>query len=357
MSEVDSVELDSMGNVIDTLLKELSEASGISGDESAVADIVRRELVGVVDSVEIDTMGNVIATKKGHGKSILIDAHMDEIGLVVKAIDDKGFITFATVGGFYTPSLLNQKVDISTTGGYIRGVVGSKAPHVMKKAERDAPIEDDKLFIDIGATTREEVTELGIEPGTSVTIHSDFEHLIGDKVSGKALDDRAGVAALIEVMKKVQTTSTVYAVFSCQEEVGLRGARTAAFAKNPDVCIVLDTTIPTDDPSMTPKDGNIALGKGPVVTIMDGATLVPKRMLEYISKKAEETGIKIQKEVSASGGCTNAAIIHMLREGILTGMVSIPVRYLHSPVETMSMADYQDTIDLVTRITEDIDEL
>jgi putative aminopeptidase FrvX len=338
------------------LLKELSEASGISGDESEVAAIVRRELAGVVDSIEIDAMGNLIATKCGSDKSIMLDAHMDEIGLMVKTIDDKGFITFATVGGFYAPSLLNQKVDILTDTGYIRGVIGSKAPHVMKKAERDAPVEEDNLFIDVGASSAQEVCELGIEPGTSITIHSDFEHLLGDKVSGKALDNRAGVAAMIEVMKRIKTSATVYAVASVQEEVGLRGARTAAFKLNPDVCFVLDTTIPCDDPSMSPKDGVIALGKGPAITIMDGATIVPKRMLKYIAKKAEEVDVKIQKELSASGGCTNAAIVHMIRGGIVTGMVSIPVRYLHSPVETMSMADYEDTIELVTRMVEDIEE-
>jgi endoglucanase len=215
----------------------------------------------------------------------------------------------------------------------------------------------DKLFIDIGATSKDEVEMLGIELGTSISIHSTFEHLLGDKVSGKALDDRAGVAAMIEVMKRIKTTATVYGVASVQEEVGMRGARTAAFKLNPDVCFVLDTTIPCDDPSMSPKDGVIALGKGPVITIMDGATIIPKRMLRFIEKKAKETDIKIQKELSANGGCTNAAIVHMIREGVLTGMVSLPVRYLHSPVETMSLADYEDTIELVTRMVDDIEEL
>jgi endoglucanase len=341
----------------ESLLKELSEASGISGDESEIAAIVKRELTGIVDSVEIDMMGNVIATKKGYrGKSIMIDAHMDEIGLMVKAIDDKGFITFETVGGFYAPSLLNQKVDIPTTKGYIRGVIGSKAPHVMERAERDAPIKEDSLFIDIGATTKEEVTELGIEIGTSITIHSDFEHLLGDKVSGKALDNRIGVLIMIEVMKRTKSTYTVYGVASTQEEVGLRGGRTAAFKLNPDMAIVVDTGIPTDDPSMSPKDGNIHLGKGPLVTIMDGGVMIPKRMQKYIAKAASEIGVETQKEISASGGTTNAAIIHMIREGIATGVVAVPTRYLHSPVETASMADVEDAIELVTRLTENMEE-
>jgi putative aminopeptidase FrvX len=339
------------------LLRELSEANGVSGDESAVMAIVRRELTGYADSIEEDGMGNLIATRKGRDKSVMIAAHADEIGLMVKNIDDKGFITFSTIGGFFSQSLLNQKVVIPSNKGDIIGVIGSKAPHVMDKAEQDTVVKTKTMFIDIGAENKEQVTELGIEPGTFMTLQSKFECLIGDKVSGKALDNRIGVLVMIEAMKRTQSPYTVYGVASTQEEVGLRGARTAAFKLNPDVAIVVDTGIPTDHPGMTKEDGDISIGKGPLVTIMDGGVIITKKMLDYTVRKAKVMGISIQKEVSASGGTTDAAIVHMIREGILTGVVAVATRYLHSPVETASMADVEDAIELVTRMTEDLEEV
>lgn len=339
------------------LLRELSELNGVSGDECAIMQVVKRELKPYVDSIELDNMGNLIATRNGHGKSVMIAAHADEIGLMVKGIDDKGFISFSTIGGFFSQSLLNQKVVIPSAKGSIIGVIGSKAPHVMDKAERDAVVETKTMFIDIGASTKQEVLDAGIAPGTFMALHSEFEELLGDKVSGKALDNRIGIVLMIEAMKRTQTPYTVYGVASVQEEVGLRGARTAAFKLNPDMAIVVDTGIPTDHPGMSPVDGDISLGKGPLITIMDGGIIVPKKVLDYTAKKAKEIGIKIQMEVSASGGTTDAAIVHMIREGIPTGVVAVPTRYLHSPVEVASMADIEDAIELVTRMTEDLEEV
>ena len=220
---------------INALLEKLSNANGISGAEGAVAKIIRDEVAPYVDEITTDRMGNLVAIKKGDDFKIMLAAHMDEIGLMVQYIDEKGFIRFVGVGGWYNPVLVSQRVILHGEKGDVPGVLGMKPPHVMEEADRKKPIELANLFIDVGAHSAEEVEAMGITVGTTVTIDRDYQPLAGTVVTGKALDNRVGCAMLIGALKEMETKHTIYAVFTVQEEVGLKGAKTAAFSLNPDV--------------------------------------------------------------------------------------------------------------------------
>mgnify|MGYP002683697697 FL=1 len=199
------------------LLKKLSDAHGLSGFEGNIKSIIRKELEGYVDEISEDRLGNLIAVKKGTGLSVMIASHMDEIGLMVQYIDEKGFIKFVGIGGWFNPTLHTQRVVLHGTKGPVFGVIGSKPPHVMTPEDRKKEIKMEDMFIDIGASSAEEVAELGIEIGTPVTIEQELIHLANNRITGKALDNRVGVLVLIETLKKMKTSMTVYAVFTVQE--------------------------------------------------------------------------------------------------------------------------------------------
>jgi endoglucanase len=250
------------------LLQRLSDAHGISGYEGDVRAIARQELSSYGD-VRVDMPGNLIVTKKGTAPSIMLAAHIDEIGLAVKHIDDNGFLKFVKVGGWFDQTLLNQRVIVHSKNPCF-GVIGSKPPHVMKEDERKKPVEAKDMFVDVGASSADEVADMGIEIGTSISIDQNLVRLKGDRVTGKALDNRAGAALLIEVMKRIgDIKPTVHAVFTVQEEVGLKGARTAAFGLDPDVAIAIDTCIAGDHPGITKDESAMEVGKGAAITVMD----------------------------------------------------------------------------------------
>ena len=231
------------------LLEKLSNASGVSGFEEEVRNLMIRELEGHVDDMQVDNMGNLIAIKEGapDGKKVMLAAHMDEIGLMVRYIDKDGFIKFSKIGGINDQMLLNQEVCIHTPHGAVMGVIGSKPPHRMKAAEKKKVLEYEHMFIDIGAANREEAEEK-VNVGDPITISQEFGELGEELVKGKALDNRVGCAVLIEVMKRARSDATIYAVGTVQEEVGLKGARTSAYRINPDLALALDVTIAGDHP-------------------------------------------------------------------------------------------------------------
>ena len=283
--------------MVKELLKKLSNAHGVSGSEGSVYDIVKKELKGSVDEIREDPMGNLIAVKKGGKFSVMLAAHMDEIGLMVKYIDDKGFIRFVTLGGWYAPTLYNQRVIFHGSKGKVYGVIGGKPPHMMEEEERKKGIKTDDMFVDVGANNADEVWELGIAVGTPVTIDREFAELANGRVTGKAFDNRAGVAMLIKAVKTMKSPHTVYAVFTVQEEVGLKGARTSSYTLDPDCAIATDVTIPGDHPGIEKKDANIEMGKGPVITIVDagGRGLIASRALvTWLSGTAKKNDIPVQ---------------------------------------------------------------
>ena len=338
------------------LLKKLAEAHGVSGREDEIRAIVEAELKQYVDEIKTDRLGNLIATKRGKKPSVMLAAHLDEIGLMVKHIEDEGFMRFSTIGGWFDQTLLNQRVILQVDSGVVYGVVGSKPPHKMKQEERDKMIKCEDMFIDAGARSKEEVAQMGIAIGTPVTIDRHFVELKNGIVTCKAFDNRAGVAIMIEALKRANTEFEVYAVGTVQEEVGLKGARTAAFELDPDVAIAIDTDIAGGHPGIEKKDTTVEIDKGPVITVSDASgrgIITPPSVLKWLKETAAHHKIEYQLSVS-EGGMTDAAIIHLTRSGIPTGIIGVPTRYIHSPVELIGMKDIDKCAELIARAVEHV---
>ena len=341
------------------LMKELILAPGVSGGEDKIAEIIERELKDVADTIERDNMGNIIATKKGSKKApkIMLAAHMDEIGLMVKYIDDKGYILFSKIGGINDQMLMNQTVTIhSSVGEDVIGVIGSKPPHVTKPEEKNKVINYESMFIDIGAKDKEDAEKM-VRVGDLMTFNSIFAEFPNNLVMGKAIDNRAGCYVMMEVLKRVDADVTVYAVGTVQEEVGLKGARTAAFKLNPDYAIALDVTLSGDHPGIKPEEAPVVIGKGPAVILSDASgrgILTHPFIKDLLIKAGEENDIDYQLEVS-DGGTTDGTVISLTREGIPTGVLSVPTRYIHTPVSVCSMDDVESAIQLIVAAINDLE--
>ena len=284
----------------------------------------------------------------------MIEAHADEIGLMVKFVDEKGFIRFIRIGGWFDQTLLNQRVVIHTKSGSIYGVIGSKPPHAMKDEDKKKVVEARDMFIDIGCSNQKEVEDLGIFPGTPISMDRRFVHLQGDIVTGKAFDNRAGVVVMIEALKRTKSKSTIYVVAATQEEVGLKGARVSAFGIDPDVALAADVTVPGDHPGIEKRDASVEVGKGPVVPIADGSgrgLIAALNVVDWLVETARQNNIAIQLE-AAEGGTTDAMAIHLTKAGIPTGVISVATRYIHSPVEVLSLKDIDNAAELMARALE-----
>jgi len=332
--------------MVKELLRKLSNAHGVSGSEGSVLSIIKKELKGHVDEIREDSMGNLIAIKRGGKFKVMLAAHMDEIGLMVKYVDEKGFIRFVALGGWYGPTLYNQRVVLHSTKGPVAGVIGGKPPHMMDEDERKKGVKIEDMFIDVGAMKREDVEALGIEIGTPVTIDREFTELANNRVTGKAFDNRAGVAMLIKTIQEVESPLTIFGVFTVQEEVGLKGARTSAYSLDPDCAIATDVTIPGDHPGIEMRDAPCEMGKGPVVTIVDASgrgLIASRKVVRWLKDAAADTQVNIQLEVG-SGGTTDATAIYLTKGGIPSTCVCIPSRYIHSPVEVIDIHDLQEAI-------------
>ncbi len=335
--------------MVKELLRKLSDAHGVSGCEGSIRDIIRAEVAGSVDEIREDSMGNLIAVKRGDDFSIMLAAHMDEIGLMVQYIDEKGFIRVVPIGGWFGPVLYTQRVILHGKNGPVMGVLGAKPPHMLKEEERKKEIKIEDMFVDVGAASEEEVKSLGIEIGTPITIDREFADLAGNRVTGKALDNRVGVAMLIRALQRMESPHTVYAVFTVQEEVGLKGAKVSAYSLNPDCAIATDVTIPGDHPGIEKKDASVEMGRGPVVSIVNASgrgLISDPRMVAWLRETAERKKIPCQVEVG-TGGNTDATIIHLERGGIPSVPLSIAARYIHSPVEVVDIGDIEAAINLL----------
>ena len=335
--------------MVKELLRKLSNAHGVSGSEGSVFSVIKKELKGHVDEIREDPMGNLIAVKKGNRFKVMLAAHMDEIGLMVKFIDEKGFIRFVALGGWYGPTLYNQRVILHASGGQVFGVIGGKPPHMMDEEERKKGVKIDDMFIDVGAINKEEVANLGIDVGTPITIDREFKELANSRVTGKAFDNRAGVAMLIKTLQTVKSPLTIYGVFTVQEEVGLKGARTSAYTIEPDIAVATDVTIPGDHPGIEMKDAPVEMGKGPVITIVDSSgrgLIADRRIVKWLKDAADQNSITVQMEVG-SGGTTDATAIHLTKGGIPSTTISPPTRYIHSPVEVLDIHDIECGVKLL----------
>ena len=339
------------------LMKKLSITPGISGFEGNIVNIIKEELEDYVDEIQDDLMGNVIAIKKGEkkGKTVMLASHMDEIGLMVRYIDKKGFIRFSKIGGINDQMLLNQTVTIHGKNGDITGVIGSKPPHIMKASERKKIIEYDTMFIDIGVFSKKEAEEL-LSIGDPISFKSFYEDFPNDLIMGKALDNRIGCYIMIETLKRVDSKATVFGVGTVQEEVGLKGAKTSSFKIDPDMAFALDVTISGDHPGIKPDEAPVDIGKGPAIILADASgrgILTPEKIKNILVSSAEDENIPYQLEVS-EGGTTDASAIHLTKEGIPTGVVSVPTRYIHTTVSIASMKDVENTINLLVKVINDL---
>jgi endoglucanase len=300
------------------------------------------------DEIRVDRLENIIAVK--HGKpnalKVMLAAHMDEVGLMVKTITKDGFIQFSKIGGIDDRILPAQKVIVNTKKASYPGIVGSKPPHIQKEDERKKITSFDELFIDVGAESKEAAVAMGISIGDPVSFDVQYTALGGDVVMGKAFDNRAGCAVMIETMRLLKETDcSVYAVGTVQEEVGLRGATTAAFGVDPDLALALDVTIAGDVPGVREFDTSVKLGKGPALTISDSGLITHPKILRWLIDTAEEQKIPLQLE-SGLLGSTDAARIALTRSGIPAGTIAIPTRYIHSPAAILSLRDIENSAKL-----------
>lgn len=334
-------------------IKDLCGAHGVSGFENDVVDLVKNSIEGYVDSLETDVLGNLIAYKKGNGKKkLMITAHTDEIGLIIKKIDSKGFLWFDPLGGVFPQSLFGRHVIIKTSTGYVDGIVNHVKPGRPERIT-ELPILQD-FFIEIGATSKEEVIEMGVEVGNPVSLDYPVQFLGKNRVAGKALDDRAAVFMLIEllkILKDEEDIPDIYAVFSSQEEVGCRGARTAAYNINPDVAIAIDISLANDIPDVPERKLITEMDKGPVIKVMDklgsnhfGIIATPK-VVEGLKKASKDAGLQYQLEVYAAGS-TDASSIQGEKGGIASGGICYATRYVHS-YEVASIDDIVECVELL----------
>ncbi len=341
------------------LIRQLCNAHGISGYESDVTKIMEKELKKTCVKVETDNLGNLIATKGKGKKKIMIAAHMDEIGLMIKHIDDQGFLSFIKIGGIDNRALMNQRVHIKTKKTTITGIIGSKPPHLQKSKEKDKVIEHDEMFIDIGAKNKKEA-EKRVEIGDPVIFEPNYGQLSKETYYGKAIDNRLGCYIMLKVMENLsdKINLTVYAVGTTQEEVGLKGARVCAFRLNPEYAFAVDTTIAGDTPQIKKTESSLEIGKGPAITITEASgrgVVTHPRIRELLTKTAKENKIPYQMDV-IEGGMTDGAIIYLTREGIPTGVLSVPCRYIHGATGVFDIRDVNDTIKLLTKSIEKISE-
>lgn len=337
------------------LLNEICTTPGAPGFEQKVRSLVLREVKSLVDEVEVDNMGNVYAIRRGTSdKKIMVGAHMDEIGFMVTHIDDNGFIRFHTLGGFDPKTLTAQRVLIHGKKDVV-GVMASKPIHVMTQDERNKVAKLQDYFIDTGLSAKE-VNKL-IKIGDPITREREFIEM-GNCVNGKSLDNRLAVFILIETLKRLKGKKLpydLYAVFTVQEEVGIRGANVSALKIKPDFGFGLDTTIAFDLPGAAKHEMITELGKGTAIKIMDASTICDYRMVDFMKKTADKHKIKWQPEILTAGGTDTAGIQRMTEGGSIAGAVSIPTRHLHQVIEMAHKEDISGSIDLLSACVQEID--
>lgn len=324
------------------LLKQLTEAVGVSGAENEVRLLIRDLIADHVNEWEVDTIGNLIAFKKGTGDSdlrVLVDAHMDEVGLMITEVCSDGSLKFDPIGGFDDRTLLAKVVQIGTKK--VIGIIGAKPVHLLNQSERDRVVKMDAMRIDIGA---KKSVGSKIKVGDRAAFVTQYEEL-GQTAVAKAFDNRAGCAALIELLRAEPYPFDLYAAFTVQEEVGLRGAQVAAYRVKPDVALVLECTPAYDLPSKEDVSPNVVLGKGPSIYVMDRGTIQDPRLVAHITKTAAAHNIPYQIRQPGGGG-TNTSVIQRSHAGVPAATIAVPGRYAHTPCMMISLEDYANVVKL-----------
>lgn len=334
------------------LIKKLSDLRGISGFEYRLTDKIAEMFKPFCDEVKIDNLGSVTAVKrcgKKNAKKIMIEAHCDEIGLMVKNIDENGFISIVNVGGVDPRILPSCEVTVHGTRD-LTGVIGAKPPHLQGRGERNKSVPISDMAVDTGLSAKT-VREI-VSVGDSITLPQSVGELSGDAFSGKSLDDRASVAAILTVMKNLQKIvidTDVYAVLSVQEEVGGYGAMTACYDINPDVAVAIDVCH-----AVTPDNSYCAYESGCGTVITCGPNIHPK-VYSRLKATAEKRGVKYEIDVDGGNTGTDAWVMQVVGKGVPTGLLSIPLKYMHTSVETLAISDVEATADLLTYFIQDFD--
>ena len=343
------------------LLKTLTDVNGIAGHEMQVKETMREYLNPVSDELVEDNLGGIFGKKnaaKGD-KTLMVAGHLDEVGFMVTDIDENGFIKFAAAGGWWSQVMLSQKVTVTTEdGSEIRGVIGSKPPHVLAPEERKNAMDIKNMFIDIGVASKEEAEKLGIALGDMITPYSEFEVMSDENyLLAKAFDNRFGCALSVDVLRNLKDEDinvNLVAGATVQEEVGLRGAKVAAHKIKPDLAIAVDVGIAYDTPGMKGGAEQSELGKGPLIIFMDATIIAHVGLRRHIKKVAEEKGIEVQWGTTQGGG-TDAGSIHLVDDGIPSIVIGVPLRYMHSNVSIMHKQDYLNAVKLVTEVVKSLD--
>jgi endoglucanase len=332
-------------------LDRLLDAAGPSGFEVRAARVWRGEAERVADEVTVDVYGNSFATvNPGGSPRVMLAGHIDEIGLQITHIDDQGYLYVAEIGGWDPQVLVGQRVSILTSRGSVVGVIGKKAVHLIEEEERQKASKTKSLWVDVGAKGRDQVAELGIRVGDPMVLAQGMVRLAGDRIASRAIDDRIGAYVVLESLRLLaadRPRAAATAVATVQEEISYSGggARTSAYALEPDVAIVVDVTFSTDVPDVEKKElGDHALGGGPVLS---RGSASHDRVFEMLARVAEEEGIPYSVQAAPKATRTDADGIYLVRRGVPTGLVSIPNRYMHSPNEVVSLNDVEAAARLI----------
>ena len=343
------------------MLIDLVTARGVPGNEEEVREVFTQYAQPHADQILQDGLGSIIAEKKGpeDAPKIMFAGHLDEVGFMVTRITDDGFIKFQTLGGWWNQVLLGQQVEIKTSkDDILHGVIGSKPPHVLTAEARKKPYKIEDMFIDIGAADKEEAQKWGVQPGNMIVPYSPYRRLNDTKfLLAKAWDNRIGVAVALKVLENLsqeERVNSLYAVGNVQEEVGLRGAKTATNRINPDITFALDTGTAGDTPGMTPEEADSKLGKGPQIIIYDASMIAHKELRDFVVAVAEELDIPFQYTVIPGGG-TDAGSQHVSGHGIPSLAITVPTRYLHSHSSVIHEDDFENTVKLVEEVIRRLD--
>jgi putative aminopeptidase FrvX len=335
------------------LLHRLLTAPGPPGHESLPARVWREAAEEFADGVTTDTLGTTVARVNGRGESpvMAVVGHIDEIGLLVSHVTDKGFLHVVQSGGWDAQVLVGQRVDVLTRNGSVPGVVGRKPPHLTDAEERKKAVQLKHLHVDVGAKDGDEARSL-VSPGDQVLIAAEPIELPNGRLASRALDNRLGVFVAVEVARRVKEAGggagPVAGVAAVQEEIGAHGARVMAYGLEPDLAVVVDVTHATDAPGVDPGElGDHGLGSGPVIT---RGAIVNRAVNDLLDEVAAAEGIKCSTEAAGRQTGTDADTVHLSRTGVATAVVSIPLRYMHSPVELVDLADVEATIRLLTAL-------
>lgn len=341
------------------LLKELTETPGVSGYETSIRSVIRKYLAPYGELSQ-DKIGSVICRKPGTSEKprVMLAGHMDEIGFMVKQITPEGFIKFLPLGGWFDQVLLGQRVVIQTQKGEVVGVIGAKPPHLLPQDERDKVVKRKDMYIDIGASSKDDVDAAGVHLGDPVIPRADFVELAGGSTYlSKAFDDRVGTALMISALEELKGTNhpnTIYGVATVMEEVGLRGATTSVRAVDPDVAIILESDIAGDVPGIKPEESSIKLGQGPTILLYESRLIPNIRFRDLVADVAKQNSIPVQLSF-IEGGSTDGSVIHLHGVGVPTVVIAVAARHIHSHSSIIHRGDYDNAVKLLVAIIERLD--